>query len=74
MDYRNISGTFNNELGLGTTFAQNQAGVNSWDTPTSAQTKLAVDNIKKYGVLPAKTVPKKSAFYDFAFKLGQLFK
>lgn len=69
---RNISGSFNNNIGLGTSFAQHEAGVNSWDTHTSAQTKIAVQNISKYG-LPATPV-RKSPLYGLAFKLGQMFK
>ena len=70
---RNISGTFNNRLGLGSTYAQHEAGVNSWDTPISAQTKIAVRNIQLYGQAPVQPV-KKSPLYDLAFKLGQMFK
>jgi hypothetical protein len=72
MDDRNISGTFNNRLGLGSTYAQHEAGVNSWDTPISAQTKIAVQNIRLYGQAPAPV--KKSPLYDIAYKLGQMFK
>lgn len=67
---RNMSGTFNNELGLGGTFTQNQAGVNSWDTPFSAQTKVLGQ--KYLAPLPVQT--KKSPLYGLAFKLGQMFK
>lgn len=70
---RNISGSFNNTIGLGTTYAQHEAGVNSWDTYTSAQTKISVRNIEKNG-LPVKTDSKNSPVYDLAFKLGQMFK
>ena len=69
---RNISGSFNNNIGLGSTYVQHGAGVNSWDTHTSAQTKIAVHNISKYG-LPS-TAVKKSPLYGLAFKLGQMFK
>ncbi|MGJ7553340.1 hypothetical protein ACSFBI_05055 [Variovorax sp. RB3P1] len=72
MNDRNISGTFNNKLGLGNTYAQHEAGVNSWDTSISAQTKIAVQNISKYGLPP--TPVKKSPLYGLAFKLGQMFK
>lgn len=70
---RNISGSFNNTTGLGSTYTQHEAGVNSWDTYTSAQTKIAVKNIQQYG-MPQKPEPRKSPFYYFAFKLGQMFK
>lgn len=67
---RNMSGTFNNELGLGSSFTQNQAGVNSWDTTFSAQTKLLN---QKY-LAPVQVAPKKSPLYGLAFKLGQMFR
>lgn len=72
MDDRNISGTFNNRLGLGSTYAQHEAGVNAWDTPISAQTKIAVQNIRLYGQASAPV--KKSPLYGIAYKLGQMFK
>ena len=70
---RNISGSFNNKIGLGTTYGQHEAGVNSWDTYTSAQTKISVRNIEQNG-LQVKADSKKSPAYDLAFKLGQMFK
>ena len=69
---RNMSGTFNNELGLGGTFTQNQAGVNSWDTTFSAQTKVFGHNQKYSRQAPVET--KKSPLYGIAYKLGQMFK
>ena len=73
-DDRNISGTFNNTIGLGSTYTQHAAGVNSWDTYTSAQTKIAVLHIKKYGLTRTpEPVSRKSPLYDIAFKLGQMF-
>ena len=73
--HRNISGTFNHRLGLGTTRVQHQAGVGSWDTATSAQTKVAVQSIKLFGQVEAQPViEEKSSLYDIAFKLGQIFK
>jgi hypothetical protein len=69
---RNMSGTFNNELGLGGAFTQNQAGVNSWDTPFSAQTKVLAHNQKYSRQAPVEN--KKSTLYGLAYKLGQMFK
>lgn len=72
MQNRNITGTFNNEPGLGTTFEQSQAGVNSWDSALSARVKLDIAHINKYGVTTQPAV-RKSPLYSLAFKLGQIF-
>lgn len=71
---RNISGTFNNHLGLGTTYEQNAAGVNSWDTSISAQTKMNAFYQKNVYQLPAKEVNldiKDSFLYNLFYKIAR---
>lgn len=71
---RNISGTFNNHLGLGTTYEQNAAGVNSWDTSISAQTKMNAYYQKNGYQLPAKEVKpdvKDSFLYKLFYKISR---
>jgi|GEM_PF-5324366 len=78
MNYdRNTSGTFNNSVGLGNTWTQNQAGVNSWDSSYSAMAKMEVfyrEQGKLPIVHPEAPEPPKSFSYKLAFMLGQLFK
>lgn len=71
---RNISGTFNNHLGLGTAYEQNAAGVNSWDTSISAQTKMNAYYQNNVYQLPEKEVKpdvKDSFLYKLFYKIAR---
>jgi hypothetical protein len=71
---RNITGTFNNHLGLGTTYEQNAAGVNSWDTSISAQTKINAYYQKNGYQIPLKEVKpevKDSFLYKLFYKIAR---
>ena len=74
MNDRNISGTFNNQLSLGTTYEQHQAGVNSWDTSISAQTKMNEFYQKNGYQLPMKEVKpdvKDSFLYKMFYRIAK---
>lgn len=74
---RNISGTFNNHLGLGTTYEQNAAGVNSWDTSISAQTKMNAfyqNNGYQLPLKEIKTDVKDSFLYKLFYKMARAMK